>query len=173
MTYIIIVFRCYPEKSKNTEEGVSLKDEPMFKKNKCAVSWHADSTLEHFSTIGVYHFTSPAPFTESLSASNTAEEEREESMWRIALRVYHDAEGPTAGKTSDPSHPEAQTNPSVLLPLPSRHSYFLLDDFNHHHQHAVVAGTSHRISSTHRVCRTDGHTFDSIRRRCLSALQVI
>lgn len=141
----------------------------MFKQNKCAVSWHADSTLEHFSTIGVYHFTSPTPFTETSASSEAAEED----MWRIALRVCHDAEGPSSGKaTAGDTHPEMLNSPSVLLPLPSRHAYFLLDDFNHHHQHAVVAASSHRISSTHRVCRTDGHTFDSIRRRCINALQV-
>jgi mRNA N6-methyladenine demethylase len=36
---------------------------------------------------------------------------------------------------------------------------------------AVLAGQSDRYASTHRVCRTDGHTFQSIRQRCLSALQ--
>lgn len=49
----------------------------------CSVSWHADSCLEHYSTIGVYHTTDP---------------ETEPPDWRIALRVEHDAEGPTGGK---------------------------------------------------------------------------
>lgn len=34
--------------------------------------------------------------------------------------------------------------PLVAVALPSRSAYFLLDDFNHHHQHAVLAGQSHR-----------------------------
>ena len=35
----------------------------------------------------------------------------------------------------------------------------------------MLAGTTHRYASTHRVCRTDGHTFQSIKSRCVSALQ--
>lgn len=35
----------------------------------------------------------------------------------------------------------------------------------------VLAGTTHRYASTHRVCRTDGHTFQSIKSRCVAALQ--
>jgi len=61
--------------------------------------------------------------------------------------------------------------PPIAVPLPSGHSYFLLDDFNHHHQHSVLAGESLRYSSTHRVCRTDGHTFASVRARCIACLQ--
>lgn len=34
-----------------------MKLEPTFQKEKCTVSWHADSTLEHYSSIAVYHCT--------------------------------------------------------------------------------------------------------------------
>ena len=36
----------------------------------------------------------------------------------------------------------------------------------------VLAGKTDRFASTHRVCRTDGHTYLSIKHRCLAALQV-
>ena len=36
----------------------------------------------------------------------------------------------------------------------------------------VLAGRTDRFASTHRVCRTDGHTYLSIKHRCLAALQV-
>ena len=36
----------------------------------------------------------------------------------------------------------------------------------------VLAGGQFRYASTHRVCRTDGHTFQSIRFRCINLLQV-
>lgn len=51
--------------------------------SRCSVSWHADSCLEHYSTIGVYHYTDP---------------ETDPADWRIALRVERDAEGPSSGK---------------------------------------------------------------------------
>ena len=47
------------------------------------MSWHADSCLEHYSTIAVYHATDP---------------ETSPADWKIALRVEPDAEGPTAGR---------------------------------------------------------------------------
>jgi hypothetical protein len=48
----------------------------------------------------------------------------------------------------------------------------MLDDFNHHHQHAVLPGATHRFASTHRVSRVDGHSFKSIDDRAKTALQV-
>ena len=41
--------------------GRKLKDEPTFGSDKSAVSWHADSSLRHYSSIGVYHVTVPPP----------------------------------------------------------------------------------------------------------------
>lgn len=43
--------------------------------------------------------------------------------------------------------------PALAVPLPSRHAYYLLDDFNHHHQHSVLAGSTHRCVN-HSVSRT-------------------
>ena len=132
----------------------------------------------------------------------------DDDKWRIALRVWYDAEGPNAAKAiSSRSHEMREmlvkhqnqmiTNrvkgsssssssssssgddekksthngendkynnknrklnscndtdnhvismsppmiaPSLAIPLPNNSCYFLLDDFNHHHQHAVLAG---------------------------------
>eukprot|EP00953_Heterococcus_sp_UTEX-ZZ885_P039186 20098-Heterococcus_DN1.PRE.5 len=41
-------------------ERSDLKAEPLFSRDKCSVSWHADSCLEHYSTIAVYHQTDAA-----------------------------------------------------------------------------------------------------------------
>ena len=51
---------------------------PGFKRDKASVSWHADSSLDHFSSIAVYHTTDAA--------------DEAATDWRIALRVQHDAE---------------------------------------------------------------------------------
>jgi FTO catalytic domain len=99
--------------------------------------------------------------------------------WRIALRVEHDAEGPTASKkkpaaTTDDTSTTTNTSvaPAVAVALPSGSAYYLLDDFNHHHQHAVLAGDSLRYASTHRVAKEEGHTLQYLRGRCTAVLQV-
>lgn len=158
--------RCYPIQHSKIE----LKDEPTFKQDKCTVcqkdlmivcifhrvvtclacnvqvSWHADSTLEHFSTIGVYHVTSSAedPCTALPAQSSSSPEDAAsvDSSWHIAMRVHYDAEGPNLGKPSSraaemkSSDTDRQPVPPVLFALPSKSAYFLLDDFNHHHQHS-------------------------------------
>ena len=43
------------------ESSVGLKDEPSMGQGKCSVSWHADSSLEHFSNIAVYHLLDKEP----------------------------------------------------------------------------------------------------------------
>ena len=50
------------------------------------------------------------------------------------------------------------------------HSYIFFLSFTLFH--TVLAGKTDRFASTHRVCRTDGHTYHSIKQRCLAALQV-
>jgi len=149
---LTLINRCFPAGE------VKLKLEPLFEKDKATVSWHADSSLEHYSSIAVYHATQAGDADDS---------------WRIALRVLPHAEGPSAGKqsTKPTDTSDEPTAPPVAVPLPSRQTYYLLDNFNHHHQHAVLAGESHRYASTHRVSRREGHTFSSIQARCTSALQ--
>lgn len=145
--------------------GRALKHEPTFKKDLCSVSWHADSSLEHFSTIGVYHVTE--------GADGGAEAAAAPQEWRVAVRVAHNAEGPGAGHAAaaadDAAHGDGAT-PPLELALPSRSCYFMLDSWNHHHQHAVLAGSaSSRFSSTHRVLRP-GHTFAEVDARCRAVL---
>ncbi len=193
---LTLINRCFPD-----GDVVQLKDEPLFKREKCTVSWHADSTLQHYSTIAVYHCTKEETGTKG-SASITHDEDKSErqskkgrretvqkpqtssekaqsdhdgeagvdSSWRIALRQAPNTEGPAAGKGSREVDP-ATAPPAVAIPLPNRHAYFLLDDFNHNNQHSVLAGNTDRYASTHRVCRVEGHTFASIKQRVQSAMQ--
>ena len=161
----------------------------MFEKDDCTVSWHADSSLEHFSSIAVYQTTFNSDSTETNSAEC-------DSSWRVALRLQYEAEGPAAnGKfikkniPTDPKskdlnaadvkidsvanlHPETSLTPAVAVHIPNRCCYYMLDDFNHHHQHCVLVGNEHRYASTHRVSRIEGHSFFSIKNRCKSVLQV-
>lgn len=149
---------------------IDLKDEPIFKQDKCTVSWHADSTLEHFSTIGVYHVTRPADTdtdtdtgtantstttatttTTTNNNSNIMDGKSEaaysttparDSSWRIAMRVHYDAEGPNVGKAVSRAAEMKDLDesgaaiPPVVFALPNKSAYFMLDDFNHHHQHS-------------------------------------
>jgi len=162
---LTLINRCYPD-----GEVVQLKDEPLFKKEKCTVSWHADSTLQHYSTIAVYHCTKPVNANQmDTDEDKDGDESQEDSSWRIALRQAPNCEGPAAGKASRDVDPLAP--PAVAVPLPNKATYFLLDDFNHNNQHSVLAGKTDRYASTHRVCRVEGHTFASIRSRVQAALQ--
>lgn len=222
--------RCYPESE------IKLKLEPCFGQDKCTVSWHADSSLEHYSTIAVYHVSLPINSPPSITApdntntttstttnptsnnqegnkkknkksknSNNSNErqnqnqnqnENSETPWKIALRVWPDAEGPTAGKSSKHGNTESLKSISaVAFPLPNQSTYYLLDDFNHHHQHSglffifiyyfnyinciyfylliVLAGSTHRYASTHRVSRKEGHSFQWLQSRCRTVLQQV
>jgi mRNA N6-methyladenine demethylase len=138
-----------------SEIKAELKDEPMFQKEKCSVSWHADSTLQHYSSIAVYHLTE-----DDIPSAMT-------KPWKIGLRVLHYAEGPSAGNKST----EESVTPAVSLPLPNRSTYYMMDDFNHHHQHAVIAGGTRRYASTHRVCKELGHTVQSVIEKCESVIR--
>ena len=160
-----------------------LREEPMFGTNKYSVGWHADSSLEHFSSIAVYHtLMTTTPDTPSTSASSNHKRKKaplkhsaaalavsDEDEWAVALRVTHDAEGPRAKRLGDIAVEE--TAPPIAVSLPSGSAYFMLDDFNHHHQHAVLApssSTAHttvRYSSTHRLLR-QGHKVQDILARC-------
>lgn len=132
-----------------------MKLEPTFNQEKITVSWHADSTLEHFSSIAVYQHT------------KEKETSKEDNYWKLALRVCPNAEGPLQGK----GYNIDVSAPPLSIPLPSNATYYLLDEFNHHHQHSVLAGKSQRYASTHRVSRVDGHTFYSIKAKCIAALK--
>ncbi|CAM9741162.1 unnamed protein product [Chrysoparadoxa australica] len=115
-----------------------LKPEPLHNMGTCSVSWHADSCLEDYSTIGVYHCTKPEAGKE----------------WRIAMRCS-DKDGPEGEAASGA--------PPMVMPLASGDLYMLLGNFNHNREHAVLTGkTSLRYSSTHRVSVVEGNTYQEM-----------
>jgi len=158
--------------------ATSVKEEARYKGDeKVTVSWHADSSLEHYSTIGVYHLVNDK---DTIGGQGEGEGEGQgqvaKKAWRVGLRVEWDAEGPTAGKlkahntaTHNKDREAAAATPPISAPLPSGACYFLLDDFNHHHQHSVLAGEGYRYSSTHRVGRMDGHHYSGVLEQCQRA----
>jgi hypothetical protein len=108
------------------QDTADLKQEPSMKKERCTVSWHADLSLEHYSTIAVYHtVTKPG--------------------WSVALRVAHNSEGPEAARRGTDITPVGGT-PPVAVSLPSGAAYYLLDDFNHHHQHQHVSQKGEKLA---------------------------
>ncbi|KAI2498707.1 RNA N6-methyladenosine dioxygenase [Fragilaria crotonensis] len=138
------------------ESTVGLKDEPYLGQGKCSVSWHADSSLENFSCIAVYHLINKEADTEG--------------KWSVGLRVAHNSEGPQASRRGTDIYVETET-PPLAVSLPSGATYCMLDDFNHHHQHTVIAEgkvPGRRFSSTHRLLR-DSHNVAHIIARCKSA----
>eukprot|EP00937_MAST-01D_sp_MAST-1D-sp2_P006143 g6143.t1 len=150
----------------------NLKDEPIHGMGPASVSWHCDSGLENFSSIAVYHHTKPPPLP---PPPPQQQRQRQKSRplpaaargatvpagdWAVAMRVGSGA------------HRDDVT-PAVKVPTSSGDAYYMLDDFNHHHQHAVIAGqASLRYSSTHRVsqARDSGGggstTVHALLRRC-------
>jgi hypothetical protein len=144
---LTLINRCFPE-----DYGtIKLKMEPMFEKELFSVSWHADSSLDHYSTIGVYHFNLPLENSVATTKEfkNNGKKEKgkdkesnasskstpdQSKAWKIALRVTGNAEGPFQGKPV----PENVTvsAPPLMIELPEECVYYMLDDFNHHHQHA-------------------------------------
>ena len=142
------------------ENSVDLKPEPSTGEGRCPVSWHADSSLEHYSSIAVYH---------TLSHENT-----KSGKWSIGLRVALNAEGPhTSRRGTDIESSIVTDTPPIVVTLPSRSTYYLLDDFNHHHQHVVLAEgkvEGIRYSSTHRLLR-DSHNVTYILERCKNVVR--
>lgn len=171
------------------EPGASsgAKVEKDYGMGAVSVNWHADSSLQDFSTISVYvaqhpvaaaNFDDPAPPPKPPRAR----------PWKVALRVVHEAEGPSMRASATWSGKRDRDTPAVLVPLHDGDAYHMVGPFNHHHQHAVIqpapASASEgddggdggdgeeevRYSSTHRVAVEEGHTLDSVRRRALAAL---
>jgi|TARA_B110000977_G_scaffold195367_1_gene273666 alpha-ketoglutarate-dependent dioxygenase FTO len=87
--------------------------------------------------------------------------------------VYHQAYG--EGETTDPTwHVGLKTldlvSPALRVPLATNSTYYMLRDFNKHHHHAVLAGSTKRYSSTHRVAVVAKDTFEYIKKRAVSAV---
>ncbi len=157
-----------------------LKQEPSMGDGRCSVSWHADSSLEHFSSIAVYHtilneskVNSYFHGDENMKQTNFCEGIASDH-WSIALRVAHHSEGPGASRRgTDIESSVVMDIPSIAVSLPPKSAYYLLDDFNHHHQHAVLvndcdqqqSSAGVRFASTHRLLR-EGHNVLFILNRC-------
>ena len=109
---------------------------------KVSVSWHADSSLELNSSIGVYHCL-------------PTQKRNIKWDWRIGLR-----------RAPDNNDGSARDVPPISVSTKDGDAYFLLGTFNETHQHCVLAGSeASRISSTHRVAVTKEDTYDYILRR--------
>jgi len=160
------------------EARPDLKDEPSLQKPgmKTLVSWHADSSLEHYSTIAVYQTLLQQHQQQSLSVNPG------NHQWYVALRVAHHSEGPEASKRgTDIASAIVQETPPIAASLPSGSAYYLLDDFNHHHQHTVLSvgnhscnkptmtATSIRYSCTFRLLR-ESHNVHHMLRRCQTTI---
>ena len=128
----------------NKMESIStkrdLKQDVAYNMGKTSVGWHRDSGLKDFSTITVYQ-------KQSTSRSNSSK------PFGVAIRAMDGgAGGPLASV------------PALMAPLSSGSVYYMLDDFNHNHEHAVIAGDDGvRYSSTHRVAREGQGTWQYIR----------
>ena len=151
------------------QNSPDLKEEPTIGDGKCSVAWHADSSLEHFSSIAVYH----SVFDDTALTEETHNKDQMYNRWSVALRVAHNSEGPEACRRGASIESSVVTStPAIAVSMPSGSAYYLLDDFNHHHQHAVLVnknaeGSSSgvRFASTHRLLR-QGHNVNFIIERC-------
>ena len=130
----------------NKMESVSvkrdLKREAAYNMGRTSVGWHRDSGLKDFSTIAVYQKQKS-----QVSPSNISK------PFGVALRAMDGGAGGPLPSV-----------PALMAPLPSGSLYYMLDDFNHNHEHAVIAGDDGvRYSSTHRVAREGQGTWQYIR----------
>jgi alpha-ketoglutarate-dependent dioxygenase FTO len=146
-----------------------LKSEPTIGNAKATVSWHADSSLEHYSTIAVYQTLVPPKKQTNIIQCNDSQEK-----WFVALRVAHNSEGPQSSRRgTDIESSIVKEAPPIAASLPSGSAYYLLDDFNHHHQHTVLtngdlASAGVRYSCTFRLLR-ESHNVDHMIARCQAA----
>ncbi|CAE8644257.1 unnamed protein product [Polarella glacialis] len=160
-----------------------------------SVSWHADSSLVDYSTITVYVAEHDAT-QDSFGLSPARPCKPCDDPWRVALRHTPNVQGPekscpwevAAQETAKPVKRRAKAKVHTV-PIHDGDIYHLIGDFNHHNQHAVLAGRDAvlavrrgmpvlggsgtiRYSSTHRVALTEGHSYRSVKQRCSTALSV-
>eukprot|EP00980_Cylindrotheca_fusiformis_P008195 scaffold1736_cov127-Cylindrotheca_fusiformis.AAC.9 len=146
-----------------------LKSEPTIGNAKTTVSWHADSSLEHYSTIAVYQ-----TFLPPKKKGKNKDGRDSQSKWFVALRVAHNSEGPQSSRRgTDIESSIVKETPPIAASLPSGSAYYMLDDFNHHHQHTVLtngdlASAGVRYSCTFRLLR-ESHNVDHMIARCQAA----
>lgn len=127
-------------KMESVADKRDLKREAAYNMGKTSVGWHRDSGLKDFSSIAVYQ-------KQKSQGSNRSK------PFGVALRAM---DGGAGGPLP--------SIPALMAPLPSGSLYYMLDDFNHNHEHAVIAGDDGvRYSSTHRVAREGQGTWQYIR----------
>ncbi len=127
-------------KMESVADKRDLKRESAYNMGKTSVGWHRDSGLKDFSSIAVYQ-------KQKSLGSNSSK------PFGVALRAM---DGGAGGPLP--------SIPALMAPLPSGSLYYMLDDFNHNHEHAVIAGDDGvRYSSTHRVAREGQGTWQYIR----------
>ena len=85
-----------------------------------------------YSTIGVYHVTSPVTSTNGKHGQQSV-------PWSIAVRCSKE-QTPVTDQSDNIDAATDVLTPPLVIPLQSGDCYFMLDDFNHHHEHLVLAG---------------------------------
>jgi alpha-ketoglutarate-dependent dioxygenase FTO len=147
-------------------DAIGTKREKDYGMGKVSVGWHRDSGLKDYSSIAVYQTlkgtTSNSKSTKSKTKLTTTrgDDTSPSLSWGVALRAM---DGGSGGPLPNV--------PPLLVPLPSGSVYYMLDDFNHNHEHAVISpsgmagdgATTIRYSSTHRVAREGRGTWQYIR----------
>ena len=132
-------------KMEPTSTKRDLKKEAAYGMGKISVGWHRDSGLKDFSTIAVYQTVKKGS-----SSWGSTSDDNCDGGWGVAVRAMDG--GPL------------ESVPALKVPLPPGSLYYMLDDFNHNHEHAVIAGVEGvRYSSTHRVAREGQGTWQYIR----------
>lgn len=163
--------------NKMEPDAPGTKREGDYGMGNVSVGWHRDSGLRDYSSIAVYQTLVRGTTTMTTKTTNakTRPETRtipsstktvrgdgapSSSSWGVALRAM---DGGSGGPLPNV--------PPLLVPLPSGSVYYMLDDFNHNHEHAVISpsvrggdGTT-RYSSTHRVAREGRGTWKYIREK--------
>ena len=152
------------------DRGGALRDKvgSRLGSGEVAVSWHADSSLEDFSSIAVVNLlpgaaAAPPGAKRKDKARKPKGGGRPPSEWRIAMKCVGEGHEPSSN---------ALGTPPLAVPLGGGDAYYMLGEFNHHHHHAVLAGEAARISSTHRVAVTATDTWGYIWARVEAALAV-
>ncbi len=157
--------------NKMEPDAIGTKRDKDYGMGKVSVGWHRDSGLKDYSSIAVYQTlkgtTSNTTMTKSKTKSTmTRGDDTSPSLsWGVALRAM---DGGSGGPLSNV--------PPLLVPLPSGSVYYMLDDFNHNHEHAVISPSSKggdgvttiRYSSTHRVAREGRGTWQYMRDKARS-----
>jgi alpha-ketoglutarate-dependent dioxygenase FTO len=152
--------------------------------DRIAVSWHADSSVEKNSSIAVLNLLLPQdraaqpPPGSGVSVLSSVAMKCVGPGHEPATKKQRQNGGGGSSSSSSMStstssgrrHQRELCTPALAVPLRADDAYFMLDTFNEHHHHAVLAGAQPRYSTTHRVAVTATDTWDYIWGRVEEAL---